>query len=197
MTIPQRDNPFDLFNEWFDKAKKNKKIEEATAMSLATSTPGGMPNVRLVLLKKVDNEGFTFYTNIDSQKGRELLANPLAALCFYWPPLGKQIRIQGNVKLIPEAVSDAYFATRSRQSQVGAWASSQSQPMKGPWELKKNVAKFMAKYSILKIPRPPYWQGFKIIPHRFEFWKERTFRLHERLRYDRSNDTWEKTWLFP
>jgi pyridoxamine 5'-phosphate oxidase len=197
VNITPRDDPFELFNDWFNKARKNKKIEDATAMSLATATKEGMPSVRMVLLKKMDERGFIFYTNLESRKSKELFENPWASVCFYWPPLGRQIRITGGVEQVADSVADEYFAVRPRQSQIGAWASQQSRLMKSPSELVKNVAKMALKFPLKKIPRPPFWSGFRIIPYSFEFWQDKAFRLHERVLYTKEKDSWKRVWLFP
>lgn len=196
MSIPIIENPYELFNQWFAEAKASN-IKEPTAMSLATADANGIPSVRMVLLKDVSDSGFVFYTNYESRKGQELLANPNAALCFYWMPLGKQVRVQGPVEPVTEAEADAYFASRARDSQIGAWASRQSRPMETRFDLEKQVAAYALKFNIAKIPRPPYWSGFRIKPVRIEFWQEGAFRLHERVVYERDNNAWTTVRLFP
>jgi pyridoxamine 5'-phosphate oxidase len=190
-------NPFDVFKEWFDEAQ-NCGMTEPTAMALATADETGAPSLRMVLLKSVDQSGFVFFTNYESRKGRELLANPRAALCFYWMPLGRQVRVQGRVEQVDAAEADAYFNSRARDSRIGAWASKQSRPMETRYDLEKSVAKYTAKYAIGEIPRPPYWSGFRIVPHLIEFWTQKPFRLHERVVFERANGgDWTTSRLFP
>ena len=188
--------PFDLFDEWFAKAEAEEP-RDPNAMALATADPDGRPNVRMVLLKGVDPAGFVFYTNFESQKGTELLANPNAALCFYWKSLQKQVRIQGPVTPVSDEEADAYFDTRARDSRIGAWASQQSRPMAGRFDLEKAVARYAAKYAVGSVPRPPYWSGFRLVPDRFEFWDERPFRLHDRLVFIRRDSGWDTEKLYP
>ncbi len=198
MAIPQPDNPLELFHQWFDEAKRCDALDEPTAMSLATVNEEGMPSVRIVLLKDASPRGFTFYTNLESDKARHLRENPAAALCFYWPPLEKQIRIQGRVELVEEAEADAYFQSRPRESRIGAWASRQSRPLEDRFALEKRVALYTAKFGLGEIPRPPFWSGFRLVPQRIEFWLKKPFRLHERLRYHRGEgDEWTTERLYP
>lgn len=187
-------DPIALFARWLEDAKD---LPEPTAMCLATATPEGVPSARMVLLKGVDADGFVFYTNIESRKGQELLANPRAALCFHWQPLGRQVRVEGVVERVSDAEADAYFDTRARESRIGAWASQQSRPLSGKTELLKRVAEFTAKYMVGDIPRPPYWSGFRIIPHAIEFWQQGAFRLHERSVYRWTGRDWEIGKLYP
>ena len=194
----QRD-PFGLFQEWFALAQE-KEPNNPNAMALSTVGPDQMPNVRMVLLKDVSKGGFVFYTNFESAKGRELLATPKAALCFYWKSLQRQVRIQGEIAEVAEAEADAYFASRAKDSQIGAWASIQSTPMEGRFEFEKRIAKFAAKYALSKVDRPPHWSGFRLTPTRFEFWQEKPFRLHDRLAYDRvsgGKEGWSTSRLYP
>ncbi len=191
------DNPIQHFRIWYDEAMANQEIEDASAMILATATRQGVPSARAVLLKAFDDQGFVFYTNYESQKGQELLENPKAALCFYWDTLGKQIRIEGDVEKVTEKEADDYFASRHWQSKVGAWASMQSRPLQGRFELEARVAKYSAKFAFGKIPRPPYWSGFRVIPIKMEFWKNGAFRLHERLVYSREDSRWGVRILYP
>lgn len=196
MSISELENPIDLFKQWFDEAK-TCGLKEPTAVTLATADPSGMPSARMVLLKEVDDAGFVFYTNYQSRKGKELEQNPQAALCFHWMPIGKQVRVQGAVERVSEAQSDAYFASRPRDSQIGAWASAQSEPLEGRFDLEKQVAAYALKFGIGKIPRPPHWGGYRIVPQTIEFWQEGMFRLHDRLLYTRAGSGWTTRRLFP
>lgn len=189
--------PFKQFSEWFEQAKNTPAIKDTTAMCLATATPDGVPSARMVLLKDFDEQGFVFYTNLESRKGGELAANPQAALVFYWAPLDKQIRIEGALKPVSDAEADAYFASRPRQSQIGAWASHQSRPLDSTATLVKDVALLNAKYVGRDVPRPPHWSGFRLVPHRIEFWQQGEFRLHEREVYELSQQGWESRRLYP
>lgn len=196
MSIRKRDNPIDLFNEWFEDAK-GCGFREPTAVCLSTADATGMPSSRMILFKKVDDEGFVFYTNLGSMKAKELRENPRAALCFYWMPIGKQVRVQGDVEPVSDEEADAYFASRDRQSQIGAWASKQSQPLDGYFELERRAAEYAIKFGMSKVPRPEFWSGYRIRPFRMEFWQEKPFRLHERLVYTRTETGWDTQWFFP
>ena len=195
------DDPFDLFAAWFAEAEKSEP-NDANAMTLATATAAGVPSARMVLLKGVDgpgsaDRGFVFYTNLESRKGGELQANPHAALCFHWKSLRRQIRIEGGVGPVSDAEADSYYHSRPRGSQIGAWASAQSRPLSGRGELIKAVAKVTARYPIGEIPRPPHWSGFRLVPRRIEFWRDRQFRLHDRLVYAAEGSGWRTERLYP
>ncbi len=202
MTIAQRDDPIELFNAWLNDAI-DAEAHDPTAVCLATVAPDGMPSARMVLLKGADAQGFVFYTNFESRKGGEILANPQAALCFHWRSLRRQVRVEGPAAAVSEAEADAYFATRPRESQIGAWASLQSRPMEGMFALEKRVATHVAKFAIGKVPRPPAWSGFRVHPLRIEFWKHGAFRMHDRLLYERvehggeNGDAWRTARLYP
>lgn len=200
MSETDRADPFALFADWYAEARA-KEINDPDGMALATATPGGMPDVRMVLMKAFDERGFVFYTNLESVKGRDLLANPKAALLFHWKSLRRQVRVQGPVSEVSTAEADAYFASRPRDAQIGAWASRQSRAMTGRHELEKEVARFALKFGIGAVPRPPHWSGFRVKPERFEFWTDRPFRLHERLIFIRKDEAGETAWrtehLFP
>lgn len=196
MSIEPTDNPIDLFQDWYAQARAAEP-DVANAMTVATATADGRPSARMVLLKDVDDRGFVFYTNFESQKGRELLANPHAALCFHWKSLKRQVRVEGPAEEVGAAEADAYFASRPRGSQIGAWASDQSRPMAGKSELLKRVATQTAKFGLGKVSRPPHWSGFRVVPERIEFWADAAFRLHDRLVYARAGDGWRTDVLFP
>lgn len=192
------DDPFRLFSAWLKDATASEP-RDPTAMTLATVDDDGTPNARLVLLKGVDARGFVFYTNKNSQKGRELDAHPVAALVFHWKSLNRQIRVRGPVEPVTDEEADAYFATRPKQAQIGAWASNQSAPLESRLAFEKAVALYAAKYAIGAVPRPPYWSGYRILPLRMEFWHDRPFRLHDRIEFRREtlDAPWRKTRLYP
>ena len=196
MVIPEKTDPIELFDQWFAEAKA-APIEDATAMALATADSQGIPSVRMVLLKAHSSEGFVFYTNLESKKSHDLIANPQASLLFYWIPLEHQVRITGRVERVTAAEADAYYASRPRESRIGAWASKQSQPMEGGWDLEKRVALYTARYAIGKIPRPEFWSGYRVVPEQIEFWVKKPFRLHERLRYTWEQSGWGRDRLYP
>ena len=189
-------DPFATFAEWLQEATE-KEPDNPTAVALATANANGAPSVRMVLLKGYDDRGFVFYTNTDSRKGRDLAENPQAAMCFHWKSLARQIRIEGAVTPVSDEEADTYYASRARDSRIGAWASKQSKPMSGRFDLEKAVAKYAARYAIGEVPRPPWWSGYRIAPERIEFWTDKPFRLHERMVFERDGDSWRTEMLFP
>jgi pyridoxamine 5'-phosphate oxidase len=196
-------DPFALFEAWLTEATAAEP-NDPNAMALATVDPSGLPNVRMVLLKGVDGRahparGFVFYTNLESAKGRELVASGKAALLFHWKSLGRQVRARGLITAVSAAEADEYFATRPRLSRIGAWASDQSRPLEGRFALEKKVAEYTAKFVIGDIPRPSHWSGFRLTPVEVELWRNRAFRLHDRIVFRRADVTqpWTKTRLYP
>jgi pyridoxamine 5'-phosphate oxidase len=196
--IAPRPDPFDLFASWMQEAESSEP-NDPNAMALATADAQGLPNVRMVLLKGVDANGFVFFSNAESAKGREIAANAHAAINFHWKSLRKAVRAMGSIAQVSDAEADAYFATRPKDSQIGAWASPQSRPMEGRWVFEKRIAEYGVKYGLTRVPRPPYWTGWRITPLRIEFWRDRPFRLHDRLVYARDNaaSPWATERLFP
>ena len=190
------DDPLSVFHSWFEEAR-DAEPNDPNAMALASVGEDGMPSLRMVLLKGVDEQGFVFYTNFESRKGRQLLAQPKAALLFHWKSLRRQVRVEGPVTMVAEEDADAYFASRPRSSQIGAWASEQSRPLESRFALETRVAKFAAKHSLGKVPRPPHWSGFRVQPALFEFWQDGAFRLHDRLVYHREGTGWRTERLYP
>ena len=194
----ERNDPFQVFAEWLADAEKSEP-NDPNGTALATVDEEGLPNVRMVLLKNADERGFVFYTNYESQKGQEILGTMKAALCFHWKSLRRQVRVRGIVEQVTTAEADAYFASRAKQSQIGAWASQQSRPLEGRFALEASVAMYGAKYALGAVPRPPQWSGFRIQPLSIEFWHDRPFRLHDRVVFRRPDpgSGWTKTRLYP
>lgn len=196
MSLEPDETPFPTFESWMAAAQETEDTDP-TATALATVDAEGRPAVRMVLLKEWGPAGFVFYTNLESRKAQEIAANPRAALCIHWAKLRRQVRIEGDVHPVSDAEADAYFASRDRGSRIGAWASKQSRPLESPHALEKAVAKYTARYGIGRVPRPPFWSGYRVLPVAVEFWEHREFRLHQRLRYERSDAAWAATALYP
>lgn len=193
----QSSEPFALFAEWLSDAEKSEP-NDPNAMALATVDGDGLPDVRMVLLKGFDARGFVFYTNFGSAKGQEILGTMKAALCFHWKSLRRQVRVRGPVETVTDAEADEYYASRPRGSRIGAWASKQSQPLESRFALEKAVAEFTARHAVGAIPRPDWWSGFRILPQQIEFWHDRPFRLHDRVRFTLNDDGgWDKARLYP
>jgi pyridoxamine 5'-phosphate oxidase len=192
------EEPFQLFAAWLEQATGTEP-RDPTAMTLATVDLDGMPDARMVLLKGADERGFVFYTNLRSQKGQELDATPKAALVFHWKSLNKQVRVRGPVETVTSEEADAYFATRAKQAQIGAWASKQSSPLESRLAFEKAIAVAAAKFGLGTVPRPPFWSGFRVVPLAIEFWQDRPFRLHDRVVFKREGPDapWRKTRLYP
>ena len=189
-------DPIALFQKWL-RAAVDSGIEEPTAMTVATVDAGGHPDARTLLLKGADERGFVFFTNMESPKAQALQRDPRVALCFYWMPLDRQVRIRGRAAGVSDEEADAYFATRARLSQISAWASKQSRPMEGYFELEAEVAKAALRFGVGKVPRPPFWSGFRVVPERIEFWTQKPFRRHHRILYTRTTQGWQTQWLYP
>lgn len=192
----EAEEPFTLFASWLREAEASEP-NDPNAMALATVDEDGLPNVRMVLLKGFDENGFVFYTNTESNKGRELLGQKKAALVLHWKSLRRQVRARGPVTIVSDAEADAYFQSRPRDSRIGAWASQQSRPLESRFALEKSVALHTAKYAIGDVPRPPHWTGFRIAPVSIEFWQDKPFRLHDRVVFSREADGWRKVRLYP
>jgi len=190
-------DPMPLVLEWLDDAARSEPVNP-TAVALATTDAAGAPAVRMVLVRGADERGLVFYTNLESPKGEQLLLNQRVALCFYWKTLDRQLRVSGAVEPVADDEADDYFASRTRDSQIGAWASRQSRAMTSRFDLEKAVAKTAARFGIAKVPRPPFWSGFRVKPEMIEFWRQKPFRLHERIEYLRdTNGGWANRRLFP
>lgn len=189
-------NPHALFDAWYAEARAGEP-HDSNAMALATADAEGRPSVRMVLLKGHDSRGFVFYTNMESRKALEMLANPYAALLFHWKSLRRQIRIEGPISAVSDAEGDAYFATRSRDSQLGAWASEQSRPLENRALFEARFADMIARFEGQPVPRPPHWSGFRVLPERIEFWSDRPHRLHERRLFIRQGEGWRESLLYP
>ena len=195
-TIFERSEPIALFVAWLEQAKGHEP-NDANAMALSTVDAGGGPDSRMVLLKDVDERGFTFYSNQESAKGIELSSAPRAALLFHWKSLRRQVRVRGTVEPVSEAEADAYFATRARESRIGAWASDQSRPLASRADLEAAVARETERFDGQEVPRPERWTGWRVIPQTVEFWRDRPFRLHDRLLFTRESEGWSRTRLQP
>jgi pyridoxamine 5'-phosphate oxidase len=190
--------PFVLFEQWFAEARE-KEVNDPDAMTLATVDADGLPDARMVLLKALEPRGFTFYTNSESAKGLELGSNMKAALVFHWKSLRRQVRVRGPVEMVSAAEADAYFASRPRDSRIGAWASKQSRPLESRFALEKAVAREAARFGLGEVPRPPHWNGYRVLPVQIEFWQDRPFRLHDRVTFRREapDGAWLKDRLYP
>lgn len=190
--------PFHLFERWFKEAK-DKEPNDPNGMALATADADGFPDVRMVLLKHFDASGFVFYTNAESAKGRQLEANPRAAIVMHWKSIRRQVRVRGLIESMPDTDADTYFQSRDRGARLGAWASQQSRPLESRLALEKRIAELAAKYGFGEVPRPVYWRGYRLVPLAIEFWRDRPFRLHDRLAFTRGapGETWTKSRLYP
>lgn len=189
-------DPFDIFETWFAEARKTE-LNDSNAMTIATADANGQPSARMVLLKGHDRQGFVFYTNQESRKAKAIAENAKAAMLFHWKSLRRQIRIEGTLSTVSDETADAYFATRSRDSQLGAWASDQSRPLYSRETFEARFAETQARFEGSDVPRPPHWSGYRLTPQRFEFWQDREHRLHERTVFLRVGDQWTKGMLYP
>jgi pyridoxamine 5'-phosphate oxidase len=189
-------NPIELFQNWLQEAA-DSGMKEPTAMSLATVDAEGAPDARMLLLKGCDHRGFVFYTNLESAKGEALRNDPRVALCFFWDAIEKQVRVRGRALPVSDDEADAYFATRPRLSQISAWASKQSRPMEGSFELETELASAALRFGVGRIPRPPFWSGFRVAAEQIEFWHGKPYRRHHRIRYTRTNGAWRTEFLYP
>lgn len=194
----EENDPFELFAKWLKDAEASEP-NDPNAVAVATVDEDGLPNVRMVLMKEFDANGFVFYTNFESQKGRELLGQPKAAMCFHWKSLRRQVRLRGPVEVVTDAEADAYFQSRPRGSRIGAWASKQSRTLESRFALERAVAKTTAKYGVSEIPRPAHWSGFRLKPVSIEFWHDGKFRLHDRIEFRRNaaEGGWHKVRMYP
>jgi pyridoxamine 5'-phosphate oxidase len=192
----EENEPFSLFGTWLKDAEASEP-NDPNALALATVDEDGLPNVRMVLLKGFDQDGFVFYTNYESQKGRELLGQKKAAMVFHWKSLRRQVRVRGEIETVSDAEADAYYETRARGSRIGAWASKQSRQLESRFALEKAVAEYTIKFGIGHIPRPAHWSGFRLKPVSIEFWHDRPFRLHDRVEFRRAGEGWEKVRMYP
>jgi pyridoxamine 5'-phosphate oxidase len=192
----EADEPLALFSAWLADAGASEP-NDPTAVALATVDAEGLPDVRMVLLKGFDAQGFVFYTNFESAKGTQILGSMKAAMCFHWKSLRRQVRLRGPVEIVSDGEADEYYASRPRGSRIGAWASKQSRPLESRFALEKAVAEYTARHPVGEIPRPPHWSGFRIRPVSIEFWHDRPFRLHDRVRFERHGDGWRKVRLYP
>jgi len=195
-SIYDGENPFELFVKWLADAGQSE-VNDPNAMTLATVDADGMPDARIVLLKDIDEGGFTFYSNQQSAKGRELEAQPVAALVFHWKSLRRQVRVRGVIEPVSAAEADAYFASRARESRIGAWASQQSRPLESRAMLEQRIFEEVERFDGQDVPRPDYWSGWRLKPVAIEFWRDRAFRLHDRMQFVREGDTWARVRLYP
>lgn len=189
-------NPFEIFTQWFAEAKQKEKYDP-TMVSLATATPNGKPSIRIVLLKGFDEKGFVFYTNMGSHKAQEMQQNPFVALCFYWPEIDKQVRIEGHVEKVTNEEADNYFLTRTRESRIGSWASKQSQFLTDEKELDERFKKYEQQFVDKEVNRPEFWSGFRVLPDYFEFWERGKHRLHKRTCFNKEQQQWKVEHLYP
>ncbi len=194
----EENEPFTLFGAWLKDAEASE-VNDPNAVAVATVDENGLPNVRMVLLKEFDTRGFVFYTNFESQKGREILGQKKAAMCFHWKSLRRQVRLRGEVEVVSDEEADTYYRSRPLGSRIGAWASKQSRPLESRFALEKAVAEYTARYAFGDVPRPTYWSGFRIRPTSIEFWHDRKFRLHDRIEFRREtvDSPWTKVRMYP